>query len=491
MKKHSEQALKQSELITFSAKINQKELRDKLKNILSIYYNFENALMMFVSKIYKLHKKGMVQDDFEFLLSPEFMINALYKEKSKQSEKLKYFKNKYECEQLWETLKETSKKLNPHNLSHIIERVETKFNLYIESLETSKPLKLDELTKIYDYSVELDKHDSLSLARLEKDHLIGIRLSNGLVNIGIDKEQVKNLTGINKIHSVKVVYNNGNLYLEISYLKESNKAENDKIKYEKENNQNKINNKQTKYETKNKQTKYAGIDIGERNLMAVFIDDETTKSLLIDGKPFKDYSKMVDKLIDQLDKSKSKNIPGCDVLISLINLQRNEFFHDKFYKITKYVVEYLHLYGVTDLYISEKLANHKFIQIPFIKLIDAIKNEAKEYGIEVYCIDESFTSQVSCISGDIKSIQKNPHLISAYNGKLNHDRSLFFDIVINKKFHADLNAAVNHIKVRTDKSFEWLKNKLFKLKKPIKIKSDQEFEQLLRSLKKSKSDKHV
>jgi len=63
------------------------------------------------------------------------------------------------------------------------------------------------------------------------------------------------------------------------------------------------------------------------------------------------------------------------------------------------------------------------------------------------------------------------------------------DTVINKVFNADVNGAVNHIKVGTGKSFEWLKDKLFKLCNPIKIKSDYEFCKLLKSLQNSELGK--
>jgi len=63
------------------------------------------------------------------------------------------------------------------------------------------------------------------------------------------------------------------------------------------------------------------------------------------------------------------------------------------------------------------------------------------------------------------------------------------DTVINERFNADLNAAVNHIKVGTNKNFDWLKDKLFKLKDPIIIKSEEEFEKLLESLRNNKSSK--
>jgi len=226
-----------SDLITFSVRINDSELRNKIKNILLSYYNFETKLITLITKMYILHKKGIAQSDFDWLLEPEFVISALYNDKSRQARKLKYLQNKYQYEQLWQTLKETSHKLNPHNLTYIIQRVETNFNLYIELAKKynqksdlfSKKSKLPdptELYKIYDYSVELDKQKSLSLARLDNS-LIGIKLSKGLVNLSINnKEHAKYLADINNIHSAKMVYHNGDLYVEISYVKGKNEIEN-------------------------------------------------------------------------------------------------------------------------------------------------------------------------------------------------------------------------------------------------------------------------
>jgi len=227
-----------SDLITFSVRINDSDLRNKIKNILLSYYNFETTLITLISKIYILHKKGIAQNDFFLLLDLEFVVTALYNNNSRQARKLKYLQNKYQYEQLWQTFKETSIKLNPHNLTYIIQRVETNFNLYIElvkkynqksDLSTKKPKLPDptELYKIYDYSVWLDKHNSLELARLEKDSLIGIKLSKGLVNLSINnKEHAKYLADTNNIHSAKVVYHNGDLYSEISYVKGLNEIEN-------------------------------------------------------------------------------------------------------------------------------------------------------------------------------------------------------------------------------------------------------------------------
>jgi putative transposase len=87
----------------------------------------------------------------------------------------------------------------------------------------------------------------------------------------------------------------------------------------------------------------------------------------------------------------------------------------------------------------------------------------------------------------MKKHSKQSFVFSGKRTELN----LFWDALINKVFNADLNGAVNHIKVGVGKSFEWLKDKLFKLCNLIKIKSDYEFCRLLKSLQNNVSGKSV
>jgi len=509
MKKHNKQSLTQNtELRTFSIRIKSNKLEKKLKNILLTYKHFENMLLILINQNYNLYKDGKDTNDFNLLTSPQLMRNALYDYNSKHSTQVEYLQNKYKDNQLWQALKETAKKLKPHNLLHIIKRVKTSFKTYFTSLELykqnpslfngmPKPPKPKKLSKLTNYSIELDKYCSLSFARLEKENLVGINLFDGMVYIHVDKEQVKKLTDIDKLYSARLVYDNGSLYLQINYLKELKKIQ-------------------------TKQSKYASIDIGINNLMAVFIGDEHTSSLIVDGKPFKHYNTKFNRFIAKLNESRANEVEEWAVsktgtkypakytekgknigrFISFLFAKRNKFFTDQFHKMAKRIVEYLHLHGVSDVFISKNLAELKnnrqcelskaikqnFIQIPFIKLLKYIEYKAQEREIRVHYVDERYTSKASCISDDVKSIQDSPDLTNAFNGK-RVKRGLFLDTVINKVFNADVNGAVNHIKVGTGKSFEWLKDKLFKLCNPIKIKSDYEFCKLLKSLQNSELGK--
>ena len=66
-------------------------------------------------------------------------------------------------------------------------------------------------------------------------------------------------------------------------------------------------------------------------------------------------------------------------------------------------------------------------------------------------------------------------------------RELFKDIIIDKLFNADLNGAVNHIKLAVNRSFKWLKNNLWKVCNPIKVKSSRELHNLICNIRSNKS----
>jgi transposase, IS605 OrfB family, central region len=424
MRKNNKQSLKRNkELRTFSIRIKSDKLEKKLKNILFAYKQFENILLILINQNYNLYKEGKDTNDFNLLTSPQLMRNALYDYNSKHSAQVEYLKNKYKDNQLWLALKETAKKLKPHNLTYVIKRVKASFKTYFKSLELykqnpnlftgmPKPPKPKKLYKLTNYSIELDKYCSLSFVRLEKENLVGVNMANGIVYVYVNKEQFKKLIDINKLYSARLVYDNGSLYLQINYLKELKKVETEQLKY-------------------------AGIDIGIGNLMALFIDDENAPSLIVDGKPFKHYNAKFNRLIAKLNESRVKEVVEWAVsktgtkypvkytkrgreigkFISFLYAKRNRFFYDQFHKMAKRIVEYLYLNGVSDVFVSKNLAELKnngecvlnkavkqsFVQIPFIKLLKYIEYKAQEYGINVHYIDERYTSKASCISDDIKA----------------------------------------------------------------------------------------
>jgi len=497
-----------TELGVFSIRINSKKIEKQLLSLLYKYRHFENMLLILIKVNYNLYIQGKDTNDFKYLTSKNILRNALFDYRSKNKD-VTYLKDKYKNNELWKSLKKVAQSLKSHNLVYVIDRVKTDYESYFTKLKLWKedpnsftgmpePPKPKKISKLKNYSIELDKYNSLSFAKLKSKNLIGINLSNKMIYIHCNVEQVlrrkgeegKRLTEIDKLYSARLVFDNGFLYLQVSYLKDKKKL-----------------NERSK--------KLAGIDTGLNNLAGIFIDDKTTPSLLVDGKPFKYYNAKFNRIVSKLNEEKSKEVLEYGItkagtkyplkytergerinkFIKFLYAKRNRYFYDQFHKASKHIVEYLYLNGVLDLYISKNLSELKnngecnlrkdvkqnFIEIPFIQFLKYIEYKAQEYGITVHWIDEKYSSQVSSLSGNVKCIQNDPQLTNAFNGR-RVKRGLFLDTKINKVFNADINGAVNHIKIGTGKSFEWLKHYLFKLSNPVKIKSDYEFCRLIEEL---------
>jgi len=111
MKKHSSFTQNMT-LRLLSIRIKSDKLERKLKNILFTYKHFESCLSS-SAKITTYTKKAKIQTT---LASAQLMRNA-YTYKPKHSTQVEYLKNKYKKNQMWQALKETAKKLKPHNLT--------------------------------------------------------------------------------------------------------------------------------------------------------------------------------------------------------------------------------------------------------------------------------------------------------------------------------------------------------------------------------------
>jgi hypothetical protein len=184
-KKNSKKELPQNtELRVFSIiRIKNDKLEKESKDLLFAYKRFGNILLILINQNYNLYKDGKDTNDFNLLASPQFMRNALYDYNSKHLIQLEYLENRYKDNQLWQTLKETAKKLKLHNVIEIINGVKANFKAYFTILEVykqnpslftgmPKPPKSKKLSKITNYSVELDKYNSLSFTKLGKENKV-------------------------------------------------------------------------------------------------------------------------------------------------------------------------------------------------------------------------------------------------------------------------------------------------------------------------------
>ena len=501
--------------------------KENIKDYIYKYRHFENMLLILIKNNYHLYKEKEDVNDFKHLTNFKVMRAVIRGTRGgKEESKVSYIREKYKDNELMKDLLLLGKELKVHNLSMIIRRIKGQYKTYFSKLkkdDNANPPKAKKLSKLREYSIPLDVNGW----SLKQEDLLGINLNDKMFYVHVEhcnlKKVVKNL---DNIKSVTIHYSNSEIYLHFVY------------KYE-------------EAELPERETKYAAIDMGIKNLSAIFIDDEKSPSLIIDGKDYKAYnsdfnrmtgklSRTIDTLKNQLKENKENKslsreatgsvtgfiVAGGSFLYSFLYLsthsekiiekrikylinyrrflyeKRNRYFKDQFHKISKRILEYLSIQGVSDLVLSRNLADLKnngevklgksntqqFIQIPLIKLLDYIEYKAVDYGIRIHIINEAYTSKVSPLSDDIIEIQKNPSLANDING-YRAKRGLFKDKLLDKIWNSDTGSAVNFIKIAFRRSFNWLKDYMFKLCNPIKLRSDRDLVLFIRKLTDTGSDK--
>ena len=507
--------VKEIELKTFEIRVINTKDQDYLKNYIYKYRHWQNILTILTINLFKSNNS-----DYKHFLDYAVVRACVADTKGdkKKIEIIEYIKEKYKDNQLYQDLVSVGQELKTHNLVEIVKRLKKDFSNYFKALKdyqtnpskyTGLPQlpKAKKLSELSNYSIPLDSFNSISF---KKKNVVGINLNSKMRYFYLGNTDEIDIFKNSEIKSVKVKFQNNQIYLQFTYT--NNKSTNIPI----------INNQSTKY---------AGLDIGLNNIISLFIDDKTTPSLIIDGAKYKYYNYRYNKQVAKLNKTISKEViefkeskTGTKYPIkwskkgdylkkikTYLTQKRNEYFKNSFHKLSKKVIEYLQLQNVTHLVISSSLAELKnngncflkkstkqnFIQIPFIQLLNYIEEKARDANIEVIRVDESYTSKTSCISSDVCDVQEYSNgkvqeestctTKPKYNGK-RIKRGLFKETIINKIFNADLNGAVNHIKLAIKQSFEWLKENLWKLCNPIKVKSAGELHSLLCNIRSNNSN---
>ena len=500
-------------LKTFEIRVTNTKDKKYLTNYIYKYRHWQNILTILAINLFKSDNK-----DYKHFLDYAIIRACVADTKGdkKKIETIAYIKEKYKDNELYQELLKIGKELKTHNLVEIVKRLKKDFFNYFILLKDYKNNpnkytglphlpKAKKISEITNYAIALDSFNSISF---KKKNQIGINLNKKMRYFYLGN--INNIPIFNnEIKSVKIKYQNNQIYLQFTYKPIHSQFS--------------ILNSQL--------TKYAGLDIGLNNLVSLFIDDKITPSLIIDGAKYKYYNYRFNKLISKLNQSisneaieykTSKTETKYPIKWSkkgyklknfktFLTQKRNEYFKNNFHKLSKKIIEYLQIHNITHLVISSSLAELKnngecklkkttkqnFIQIPFIQLLNYIEEKATENNIKIIRVNEAYTSKTSCISEDVCEVQTNTNgakadrVESICTAKQNKNkrikRGLFKDNSINKIFNADLNGAVNHIKLAIKQSFQWLKNYLWKLCNPIKLKSAGELHNLLCNIRSNKS----
>ena len=512
--------LLEKEFKTFSIHESDLSIVKSITHTLFIYKHLENILNLLLAQQLTLSdtedltdiQKQEIKSMFWLLLNPVVMKAVLSHNSGGKSTKNTislvntYFKDNI----LFQQAKELYKDLNAHNISMLIRRLNKDWKNYFSSLKdfyngnkkglTGKPScpKPKKLSKVFNYSLPLES-SKFSLKKI-KQSLLGINIGKKIIYTYIGK----NIDYINNknINNVTVSYSHGHIYYQFTYsqnktIEESNKQLN---------------------KFKNKLIKEAGGDIGINNLLSLFINDNSTKSLIISGKELISYNVHFNKRLAKTNTlianevssyktiigkdNKTYSVPESytDLGKKLINRREQLFERRKLYlddhlnKISKKVLTYLQLNKVNILVLSKNLSFTKttgeikmlkktkqnFYQIPFGTLLNLIESKSLEYGIDVKWINEAYTSKTSSISADVNLVQdkgrtirektienvpiEKEELITPNDLKGNRGvkkglgRGVYKDTLINTIMNADINGACNHIKVYLkDKSKDMIK----------------------------------
>ena len=110
-----------------------------------------------------------------------------------------------------------------------------------------------------------------------------------------------------------------------------------------------------------------------------------------------------------------------------------------------------------------------------------IQRKCENKGIAFHNIDEAHTSKTSCLSKNVNEMVKlraksqKSLSTNVYGGK-RVKRGFYKDFDHNILFHADINGAINHLKVKFKKlDFKWLLENKTKMCNPYLFKSDYDF----------------
>ena len=442
-----------------------------------------------------------------------------------------YFNSSHVNFELFNQAKLACLDLNDKNVGEIVGRLHkdwSNFFLALKNKNCQNPSypKPKKLSKIYNYSVPLEV-SKFSMVKEDKG-LLGINLGNKMVYVkyfNIKKGKPQHLN--KKINSITVSLSHGHIYYNLQYIDESqsltNIILNDSLK-----------NKDLPT-IKNK--KIAGLDVGLNNIASIFVNDKDTKSIIISGKQLISYNCHFNKRLAKINNEISNEVISYKEIVNkqgnnqlipeqysqkgkLLQNRKSQLFErrklymdDYMQKLSKKITNYLVINKVNSLVISKNLSftkttgeinmikktKQKFYQIPFGRLLNLIEEKLTAKEIDVVEINEAYTSKTSSLTGNVVEVQiksKGKEVIlpndlngsrgNRVKGNLNNPlgRGLFKDIVINKVINADINAAVNHIKVGINKlgyNNIGINRDLSKYCNPIKIKSNHEFDKLMKT----------
>ena len=198
-----------------------------------------------------------------------------------------------------------------------------------------------------------------------------------------------------------------------------------------------------KYELKENNNRYASIDLGLNNIVA--LSSNVCNSILYNGRPLKSINRYYNKHKAEL-QSKLSNNKHTSKRINRLTFRRNNKIKDYMHKLSSAIIQYMEANTLNTLIVGKndgwktnidmgRVNNQNFVLIPFNMLISMLEYKCKLAGINVVIVNEAYTSKCSFLDGEM--IQKH----NTYKGK-RVKRGLFISSK-GIKINADINGSLN------------------------------------------------
>ena len=506
-------------------RITREEDVHHLNWVLMSYLKLRNLVLILIKRNRGEH---LAQPDdrpdlFKLLTNPVLMRALLWGQKGgKNEEKVSFLRGFYKTDALMLEAIQLGMTLKDKIITELVKQVQQNFRSFFalkaKGIGHAREPKAIGLRRVSHYSLPVDM-ETVSFKRKNKIRLLLSRGQSYELHVN-HAEILKSIGDFKRIKRMEISLKNGSIYLLFSYLSPP---------------------VQDVIQTIPRSEKLAGLDLGVARLASIYIHDQESPSILIDGKEFSsfnaEYNRKNAKIWSELAPIKNQMgaiekaerqsmahkenregfVPLSEIRekredyrllnnqafvlekrLKKLSCRRRHFFDSNFKKLSKRLMTHLAASGVTHLVTSRnilackhegpelgRVQNQRFFNIPFGQLIDALRNAGSKVGIKVTDdLDEAYSSKTSSVSGDVCKVQEVsqdkfgavvrsdvfPKLLGGRRVK----RGLYEDAPSGWWMHADINAAVNLVKLELNKlglddSRWWKKVPRWKLSNPRKL----------------------
>lgn len=263
---------------TIKIRIKDRHILDYLKNKIFLTQHFENMLIILINQDINQNNSK----NFRFLTNGRVM-RAVFTNTSGGilRNDVEYVKTYYKDNSLMNDLINVSRELKSHNLVEQIKNIKKNYkSTYTQSqngnFKANKP-STKKLSSVNHITLYMDGYKSVTFKR---KNVIGLNLYDKMIYTHVNHEPLlKMVKNFSNIKNINLNYSNGYVYMLINYIEPKLNIES-------------VDN-----------IKYAGLDIGIKNIASIYIHDNTSKSLIISGKKFIVYNSSFNRLLSKIDNT--------------------------------------------------------------------------------------------------------------------------------------------------------------------------------------------